>query len=346
MAGDQGGGPSARRPASRRQSWPTENLVEMQRHEVRWQAELESLIEKKALNHQLIDREKLAAIIEALDTGKQSTDWKVWALAPWYIEATWKAMGAHNWSQAYAVHTQHGGNMVLLRRKDVDRVLQDLPNEGAEQGRALGELPVFVASEDLFQVLRDAHVSTGHGKRDKMYKKIKERYANISRDMCDTFHKSCSVCVKTRCAPKKTMAGSTPILTVGFGSRGQVDLIDYQSSAHGGMKWLLTYCDHGTKFACTRPLRDKKASQSRTVAMALLDIFATIGPPVILQPDNGREFSGIASKNAVTEEDVQEVRICKCVADLWPGCKMVTGSARHSESNGGIERFNRTIEAQ
>jgi hypothetical protein len=40
------------------------------------------------------------------------------------------------------------------------------------------------------------------------------------------------------------------------------------------------------------------------------------------------------------------VQICAHVADLWPGCKMVTGSARHSPSNGGIERFNRTIQSK
>ena len=38
------------------------------------------------------------------------------------------------------------------------------------------------------------------------------------------------------------------------------------------------------------------------------------------------------------------LQICKVVSDLWPACKMITGSARHSESNGGIERFNRTIQ--
>jgi hypothetical protein len=39
-----------------------------------------------------------------------------------------------------------------------------------------------------------------------------------------------------------------------------------------------------------------------------LDIFKFIGPPAILQPDNGREFSGIARKE-LGEEDVTEVRM-------------------------------------
>ncbi len=47
-------------------------------------------------------------------------------------------------------------------------------------------------------------------------------------------------------------------------------------------------------------------TQATTIAKALFDIFLCIGPPTILQPDNGREFSGIAAKS-ITEEDVVEV---------------------------------------
>ena len=32
------------------------------------------------------------------------------------------------------------------------------------------------------------------------------------------------------------------------------------------------------------------------------------------------------------------------LGQLWPGCKIVKGALRHSESNSGIERRNRTVE--
>jgi len=47
-------------------------------------------------------------------------------------------------------------------------------------------------------------------------------------------------------------------------------------------------------------------TQATPIVKALFDIFVCIGPPTILQPDNGREFSGIAAKS-ITEEDVLEV---------------------------------------
>ena len=32
------------------------------------------------------------------------------------------------------------------------------------------------------------------------------------------------------------------------------------------------------------------------------------------------------------------------IKNLWPEVKLVRGSARHSESNGGVERVNQTVE--
>ena len=36
--------------------------------------------------------------------------------------------------------------------------------------------------------------------------------------------------------------------------------------------------------------------------------------------------------------------IIKDIKDVWPQCKIVHGRARHSQSQGGIERLNRTAE--
>ena len=80
---------------------------------------------------------------------------------------------------------------------------------------------------------------------------------DISREICIKFVNDCATCFKMRNNSKKLRSGHRPILTIGFGSRGQVDLIDLQSSDFDGMKWLLTYCDHGTKFAATTPLPNK-----------------------------------------------------------------------------------------
>ena len=49
-------------------------------------------------------------------------------------------------------------------------------------------------------------------------------------------------------------AGVRNIITEGFGVRGQVDLIDFQSTPDGPFKYLLNYIDHGVKKLTCVPL--------------------------------------------------------------------------------------------
>ena len=126
-------------------------------------------------------------------------------------------------------------------------------------------------------------------------------------------------------------------------TRGQVDSIDFQSLPNGEFKYLLNYINHGIKFLLSIPLKFKRAS---CIAYALIEIFKVIGPPMILQSDNGKEFLQAAMTRrqndeysgkliALTQDDLTKI-IAK-VRKLWPECRMVRGSPRHSPSNGGIE---------
>ncbi|XP_045451043.1 KRAB-A domain-containing protein 2-like [Melitaea cinxia] len=96
-------------------------------------------------------------------------------------------------------------------------------------------------------------------------------------------------------------------------SRCQVDLIDFQTQPDGNFKFIMVYQDHLTKFVLLRALQCKRAAE---VAYHLNDIFLTIGMPCILQSDNGREFVN----NVISE------------------------LARHSQSQGSVERANQDIE--
>ena len=72
----------------------------------------------------------------------------------------------------------------------------------------------------------------------------------------------------------------------------ECDIIDLQSMADGVFKYLLNYIDHGVKLLFSVPLTSKCTS---AIALALYHIFCTIGPPMILQMDNARKFSGAAT---------------------------------------------------
>lgn len=75
-----------------------------------------------------------------------------------------------------------------------------------------------------------------------------------------------------------------------------------------------------------RPLQTKRAAE---VAFELLKIFLEQGAPVILQSDNGREF---------TAEIIKELIL------LWPECEIVHGRPRHPQSQGSVERSNQDVE--
>ena len=73
----------------------------------------------------------------------------------------------------------------------------------------------------------------------------------------ELFVGTCPVCIGK--APRKpSSAGHKPIITKGFGTRGQVDLIDMQANKDGKFAYLLNYQDHGIKFYDNRALESKR----------------------------------------------------------------------------------------
>ena len=107
-----------------------------------------------------------------------------------------------------------------------------------------------------------------------------------------------------------------------------MDLIVLETNPDGDYKYILTYQDHFSKYMILRPLKNKK---SEGVAAELVDIFYLLGAPLILQSDNGREF---------TAEDLNNELV-----RLWPGLKIIHGKPRHSQSQGSIERSHRDVES-
>ena len=143
--------------------------------------------------------------------------------------------------------------------------------------------------EKVFSDLKGIH-HPDHPKGESFRKRVCAKYSNIPRLVCKLFTDTCRRC-NEQAKRKKPTAGVKNIITEGFGVRGQVDLVDYQSMPDGEFEFLLNYIDHGVKKLTSIPIVAKRAS---TVALALFTIFTEQGPPQILQADNGREFFGSA----------------------------------------------------
>lgn len=197
----------------------------------------------------------------------------------------------------------------------------------ASLSKTNGAVKYFVILEDCFTIVHKIHLDTGHGRRDRMLKELeKSKYQNIPRVVVVEYLKLCKPCEEKGKNPKKGMVVK-PILSKEFNERGQVDLVDYQSTPDGEFKFVLNYQDHLTKFTMLKALKTKTANE---VADNLIDIFSTLGAPTILHSDNGGEFVN---------------KIISAVVKKWPNLKLVHGKPRHSQSQGSVERSNQDIEA-
>lgn len=186
------------------------------------------------------------------------------------------------------------------------------------------DITFIIAYEEFYNKLVDIHISTGHGGRDKMLMALKPKYA-IPRPAVEIFVRCCTTCPEKKQLPKKGLVVK-PILSKDFNHRGQVDLIDLQSTPDGEYKWLMNYQDHLTKFIHLKPLKSKSA---KDVCEEFLKIFLEFGAPIVLQSDNGREFV-----NHIIHEMVAK----------WPSCKIINGRPRHTQSQGSVERSNQDVE--
>ncbi|CAF1268580.1 unnamed protein product [Rotaria magnacalcarata] len=139
--------------------------------------------------------------------------------------------------------------------------------------------------EELYTKLDACHNRVGHHGRDKAWHEIKDHYSWVPYDVVMIFIKLCDSCSNRQIFPK--FPASKPIVSIGYLTRIQIDLIDMRCRPDGSFKWILHVKDHFTKFSWVYPLESKEAEP---VAEKLLNQFYSFGPPRILQSDNGKEF--------------------------------------------------------
>jgi hypothetical protein len=185
----------------------------------------------------------------------------------------------HNWNKIYAVVVAEASNILVSRPRDM--IGED--NIDAELVRRISY------SERAFLDILTQH-GDDHCKGRTLYSRLSALISNIPHEICKHFTDTCPRCIERQQRTCPT-AGLRPIIMQGFNVHGQVDLIDFQSMADGEFHFLLNYIDHGMKFLFSIPIVCKHAS---CIAYALFQIFTLIGPPMILQSDNGSEFHGAA----------------------------------------------------
>ena len=133
-------------------------------------------------------------------------------------------------------------------------VFKDEAAEDEEDEPTLDQSKIVSHQGRVFEDLHKIHIAGGHCKAKTFVTRISTAHGkSVPRWVSEVFVKFCPTCVRRiprkpsirRIPRKPSSAGHKPILTKGLGSRGQVDLVDFQSCADGSFKFLLNYQDHG-----------------------------------------------------------------------------------------------------
>ena len=189
-------------------------------------------------------------------------------------------------------------------------------------------LQLVVPKSQRADVLRDLHegVLGGHLGQDKTLGKVKERfywpgYHNDVKDWVNT----CQACAARKTPMPKSRAPLQSI-KVGYPMRlVAADILGPLPESDAGNSYILVVGDYFTRWMEAYPIPIQEAA---TVAKKMTDeFFLRFSPPEQLHTDQGRQFES---------ELVAEV--CKLL-----GIDKTRTTAYHPQSDGLIERFNRTL---
>ncbi|CAC5400989.1 unnamed protein product [Mytilus coruscus] len=167
---------------------------------------------------------------------------------------------------------------------------------------------------------------TDHRKSDAIYETLRKSYFPVVRENTRLLfkqHVKCSQCLAAVDLPK-TQITRKPIPATYSNSRWQMDLKKMPPCK--GYNYICNIVDCYSRFAFGGHLKQKTAKEVSELLLKFIYIF---GPPRILQTDNGKEFNN-ADLCAVMDEFKT---------------RKINGRPYHPQSQGRVERFNRTVVA-
>jgi RNase H-like domain found in reverse transcriptase/Reverse transcriptase (RNA-dependent DNA polymerase)/Integrase zinc binding domain/Integrase core domain/gag-polyprotein putative aspartyl protease len=190
-------------------------------------------------------------------------------------------------------------------------------------------LQVIVPKSRISEVLKEVHngVSGGHLGINKTVAKIRERFywLRCRMDVLDWCHR-CNDCAQSK-GPKTRSRGRMRQYNVGAPfERIAIDVAGPFPTSDQGNKYILVATDYFSKWPEAFAIPNQEAV---TVAEVLVNnIFCRYGVPLELHSDQGRNFESNVFQN-----------VCRLL-----GIRKTRTTPLHPQSDGMVERFNRTLE--
>ena len=164
----------------------------------------------------------------------------------------------------------------------------------------------------------------GHLGRNRTLARLSQRFywSGMADDVGDWL-RNCTTCMK-----RKSPAGRHhPLGNIPNGHRWDriaMDIIDVCDPTPEGFRYIQVIADYFSKWTEAFPIKDKCAD---TVADVLVDkIILCLGMPLVIHSDQGREFENGLMKSLIS----------------LLGCVKTRTTPYHPESDGMVERFNRS----
>lgn len=189
-------------------------------------------------------------------------------------------------------------------------------------------LQLLLPKSRVKEVLQELHSSAtgGHFGVTKTLQKVRERfYWAGSRSDVEKWCRACDSC-GARKGPQRRTRGRLQRYNVGAPfERIAVDILGPLPRTDWGNKYMLVVMDYFSKWPEVYPVPDQATI---TVAEALVQNWVSrFGVPLLIHSDQGRNFTSATFKG---------------MCDLL-GMKKTQTTPLHPESDGMVERFNRTI---
>ena len=193
----------------------------------------------------------------------------------------------------------------------------------SSQGSQLQLLVPRPAREQLF-LANHASLFGGHLGRNRMLAHLSHRFywSGMADDVKDWL-RQCTTCMKR----KLFIGHHHPLGNIPTGhhwDRIAMDIFDVCDPTPDGYHYILVIADYFSKWTEAFPIKDKCTD---TVADVLVNkIILRFGMPLVIHSDQGREFENGLMKS-----------LCTLL-----GCVKTRTAPYHPESDGMVERFNRT----
>lgn len=197
-------------------------------------------------------------------------------------------------------------------------------NDTGEEIRYLLVIPSSM-TEEILQQLHDSPTG-GHLGVRKLYEKVKARfYWRKMHDSVTNWCKKCLACAqqkmpqRRRRAPLKQQVSGVPL------ERMAIDITGPFPITNDGNRYIVVVSDYFSKWTEAFPVPN---IESETIARVLVDRFiCRFGVPRQIHSDQGRQF---------------ESRLFQDLCDLL-GIDKTRTTPYHPQSDGQVERFNRTL---